>query len=69
MEYTPQIALETIKNLSIEDFLHLLREKETLVVQVSNNEVVRIQTSRELPLLPQLDGYVPPGWKDAIYHE
>ncbi len=69
MEYTPQIALETIKNLSIEDFLHLLREKETLVVQVSNNEIVRIKTSLELPPLPQLDGYVPSGWKDAIYHE
>lgn len=69
MECTSQIALESIKNLSIEDFLHLLREKETLVVQVSSSEFVRIQTSRELPLLPKLDGYVPPGWKDAIYHE
>mgnify|MGYP005849341505 CR=1 FL=1 len=69
MESTHQIALETIKNLSIEDFLSLLRQKETLIVQVSSGEVVRIKASLELPPLPKLDGYVPQGWKDAIYHE
>ncbi len=69
MESTHQIALETIKNLSIEDFLSLLRQKETLIVQVSSGEVVRIKASLELPPLPTLDGYVPQGWKDAIYHE
>jgi hypothetical protein len=69
MESTTQIALETIKNLSVEDFLNLLRQKETLVVQVSSSESVRIKASLELLPLPKLDGYVPQGWKDAIYHE
>lgn len=69
MESIPQITLDTVKNLSIEDFLSLLRQKETLIVQVSSGEVVRINASLELPPLPKLDGYVPQGWKDAIYHE
>ncbi|WP_242053033.1 hypothetical protein [Planktothricoides raciborskii] len=49
--------------------MNLLRQKETLVVQVSSSEVVKIKASLELLPLPKLDGYVPQGWKDAIYHE
>lgn len=69
MESIPQIPLETIKNLSSEDFLSLLRQNETLIVQVSSSEVVRINASLELPPLPKLDGSVNQGWKDAIYPE
>lgn len=69
MESIPQIPLETIKNLSSKDFLRLLRQKETLIVQVSSGEVVRINASLELSPLLELDGSVNQGWKDAIYPE
>ncbi|HIK12895.1 MAG TPA: hypothetical protein IGS52_21990 [Oscillatoriaceae cyanobacterium M33_DOE_052] len=69
MDAIQKLAIENIKNLSVEEFLSLLRQKETLVVQFSPGEVLTIRATVELAPLPKLDGYIPQGWKDAIYHE
>lgn len=69
MDATEQIAIERLKSISAEDFLSLLRKKEALIVQFANGEALTIRATIEPAPLPKLDGYVPQGWKDAIYND
>ena len=62
------LSVDSLKNLSIEEFLaSILQQKSTITVQFPTGEAVVIQPKRVLLPLPILDGYVPQGWKDAIY--
>lgn len=61
------VTLETLKNISVEEFLNLLRQNEAIAVQFPSGESLIVQVKRELTPLPVLDGYVPMGWKAAIY--
>jgi hypothetical protein len=62
------LTLEAIKDISLEDLLaRVLRERQTLTIRVSNDQEIVIAPQQKLKPLPVLDGYVPQGWKDAIY--
>lgn len=49
----------------------LLREvaehEETLTVELPNGRRISIQPLPDLEPLPELEGYIEEGWKDAIY--
>ena len=63
------LTLEAIKGVSLEDLIaQVLRERQTLTIHVSNGQEVVIKPRLELKPLPVLDGYIPQGWKDAIYN-
>lgn len=61
------VALDSIKNISVEEFLNLLQQQSAIAVQFPNGESLVVQVKPKLATLPVLTGYVPSGWKDAIY--
>lgn len=67
MNVEQSIAFDSIRNISVEEFLRLLRQKSAIAVQFSNGELLIVQAKVELAPLPILDGYVPKGWKEGIY--
>lgn len=67
MNVEQTITIESLRNISLEDFLSLLRQKSALEVQFPNGESLIVQAKVELAPLPILDGYVPQGWKEEIY--
>ncbi|MDY6783832.1 MAG: hypothetical protein SW833_15030 [Cyanobacteriota bacterium] len=67
MDDVQNVALESIKNISIEDFLNLLRQKSAIAVEYPNGEFLLVQVKPPLVALPALSGYIPSGWKGAIY--
>lgn len=65
---TQTLTFEAIKGISLEDlFARVLRERQILTIQVSNDQEIVIAPQEKLKPLPVLDGYIPQGWKDAIY--
>ena len=67
MNHVQNMALDSIKNISIEEFLNLLQQESAIAVQFPNGESLVVQVKPKLVTLPVLAGYVPSGWKDAIY--
>ncbi|MCP2728248.1 hypothetical protein [Limnofasciculus baicalensis] len=67
MTHVQNLALDSIKNISIEEFLTLLQQQSAIAVQFPNGESLVVQVKPKLATLPILAGYVPSGWKDAIY--
>lgn len=67
MNVEQSIAVESLRNISVEEFLNLLRQKSAIAVQFPNGESLIVQAKVELAPLPILDGYVPEGWKEGIY--
>jgi len=67
MNVEQSITLESLRNISVEEFLNMLRQKSAIAVQLANGESLIVQAKVELAPLPILDGYVPKGWKEAIY--
>ncbi len=62
------LTLEALKNVSVEDLMaRVLREQQTLTIQVSSEQEVVIMPQKKLKSLPVLEGYIPEGWKEAIY--
>lgn len=62
------LTLEAIKSISLEDlFSRVLQGRQTLTIRVTNDQAVVIAPQEKLKPLPVLDGYIPQGWKDAIY--
>lgn len=68
METAQRVTISSIRDLSIEEFLNQLRQQEAIAIQFPNGESMILQVKQELEPLPILDGYVPEGWKDAIYN-
>ena len=65
---TQTITLEDIKKRSLEELFREVAEGTThLVVQMPDGGEVVIESRRRLKALPVLEGYVPEGWKDAVY--
>ncbi len=61
-------TLEELRERSLEQVLEsVLEEQEILTVRMPNGEEVVIRPKPTLEPLPQLEGFVPKGWKDAIY--
>lgn len=64
------LKLDEIKYRSIEELLQFVSiNKQILNIQLPWGEEVIIQPKNQLSPLPILDGYIPQGWKDAIYNE
>ena len=67
---TQTLALEDIGQRSLEEVLWDVVERYTyLVVLMPSGEEVVIGLKPQLKPLPVLEGYVPEGWKDAVYAE
>jgi len=62
------LALDDLKERTLADVLReVVRDQETLTVLLPEGEMVAIKPSPRLKPLPVLEGFVPQGWKDAIY--
>ena len=62
------LLLDDLKKHTLEEVLReVIRRQEVLTVLLPEGETVAIQPSPALKPLPVLDGFVPEGWKDAIY--
>lgn len=61
-------TLEELKGRSLEDLLHeVARSREPITVVLREGEQVTIEPGSQLRPLPELEGSVPEGWKDAVY--
>ena len=66
MNVEQSITLESLRNISVEEFLNMLRQKSAIAVQFPNGELLIVQAKVQLAPLPILDGYVPLDWKEVI---
>jgi hypothetical protein len=65
---TQTITLEDIKKQSVEEiFQQVAQGHAHFVVQMPDGEEIVIESRPRLKPLPVLEGYIPEGWKDAIY--
>jgi hypothetical protein len=61
-------TLEELKGHTLEELLReVSRSRESITVVLKEGEAVTIEPTSQLKPLPELEGYVPEGWKDAIY--
>ena len=61
-------TLEELKGHSLEELLYeVVHNQEPITVMLEKGEAVVIKPASTLKPLPTLEGYVPDGWKDAIY--
>ena len=62
------LTLDDLREQTLEDVLrHVVRQQEVLTVRLPEGETVAIQPAPRLKPLPVLEGFLPEGWKDAIY--
>ena len=62
------LVIEDLKERSLEEVLReVISRKEVLTVRLPEGGVVIIKPTLQLEPLPELEGYVPEGWKDALY--
>lgn len=68
METQAVFTLDELQELSVSDLLRLVLEKKRrFQIAMPNGETVIVQPEPKLMPLPELEGSVPEGWKDAIY--
>ena len=61
-------TLEALKGQSLEELLYQVAEQGvTMTVLLPDGKEVVIEPKWYLKPLPRLAGYVPAGWKDAVY--
>lgn len=64
------LTLEEIGERTVGDLLHeVASERAAMTVVLGDGEMVVIQPVPALKPLPELEGFVPEGWKDAVYGE
>ncbi len=62
------LTLDELKRRSFEEVLQgVVEQGLALTVRLPGGEQVVIEPKPRLKPLPVLEGYVPEGWKDAIY--
>lgn len=62
------LVIEDLKERSLEEVLReVISRKEVLTVRLPEGGEVIIKPTLQLEPLPELEGYVPEGWKDALY--
>ena len=62
------LTLDDLNEHTLEDVLREVAEqRQTVTVRLSEGESVIIKPAPRLRPLPVLEGFVPEGWKDAIY--
>jgi hypothetical protein len=65
---TKTLKLEEIEKKKLKDILQAVSTKQQiLTVRLPNGDEVIIQPKPPLEPLPILEGFVPEGWKEAIY--
>ncbi len=70
-EMTERImTLEEARERTVDELLHeVASERAAMTVVLGDGEMVVIQPAPSLKPLPELEGFVPEGWKDAVYGE
>lgn len=64
------LTLEEVKGRAVDELLReVATQREVMRVVLDNGEMVVIQPATLLKPLPELKGFVPEGWKDAVYGE
>ena len=64
------ITLSELKQRSLEQMLWAVAEgQHSLTVQLPGGAEIIIQLKPALKALPALEGYIPQGWKEAIYDD
>ena len=62
------LVLDDLKERALEEVLReVIARQEALAVRLPEGETVLIQPSPRLKPLPVLEGFIPEGWKDAVY--
>lgn len=62
------LTLKELKHVSLDEIIRqVLEQRKTLTILVSEDREVTIQPKTRLRPLRVLEGYIPEGWKDAIY--
>lgn len=62
------LVLDDLKERTLDEVLReVVARQEALAVRMPEGETVLIQPSPRLKPLPVLEGFVPQGWKDAVY--
>ncbi len=65
---TQILTLHDIKDRTVEELLQSVSTAQQILdILLPNGAEVLIQPKPPLRQLPVLDGYIPEGWKDAIY--
>jgi len=64
------LTLEEVKGRAVDELLReVTNQREAMRVVLENGDMVVIQPAVLLKPLPELEGFVPEGWKDAVYGE
>jgi hypothetical protein len=64
------LTLEELEQKPLAEILRsVLTNQQALTVQLPDGAELIIQPKPQLRPLPVLEGFVPEGWKEAIYHE
>lgn len=62
------LSLDEIKGKSIEAILHkVMDQRARLTIRFPDGEEVIIEPKVHLKPLPELEGHIPEGWKNALY--
>ena len=65
---TRTITVDEVRGRSVDELLQeITHSQETLRVKVAEGEFVEIKPLPKLKPLTRREGYIPTGWKDAIY--
>jgi hypothetical protein len=63
-------SLEDLKGRTIDEVLReVAHHGQAITVMLEDGELIVIQPASQLKPLPELEGFVPIGWKDAVYDE
>ena len=61
------LTLEEVRERTVDELLHeIVSEREAVTVLLGKGEMVIIQPAPSLKPLPELEGFVPAGWKDSL---
>jgi hypothetical protein len=67
---TQILTLNDVKHRTVEELLRsVVNTQQILDIRLPNGAEVMIQPKPVLKELPVLEGYIPAGWKDAIYQD
>ena len=62
------LTLDDLREQTLEEVLRrVAKQQQALTVHLPEGETVAIQPFPRLKPLPVLEGFVPEGWKDALY--
>jgi hypothetical protein len=68
MAVVDTLELKDLRGRTLEDILfEVVTQQKVLTVRLPEGNTVAIQPVPHLKPLPMLEGFVPNGWKDAIY--